>query len=72
MPDSQSTVVDGVVVENLPNTLFRVKIDGDQLVLGYLAGKMKRNYIRLLPGDRVKIEFTPYDSTKGRIVLRLK
>jgi len=72
MLDTQSTVVDGVVVENLPNTLFRVKLKNEQLVLGYLAGKMKRNYIRLLPGDKVKIEFTPYDSARGRIILKVK
>ena len=72
MADSPVTIVDGVIVENLPNTLFRVKLKDDQLILGYLAGKMKRNYIRLLPGDKVKVEFTPYDSTKGRIVLKLK
>jgi len=72
MQDSQVTILDGVVVENLPNTLFRVKLKDEQLILAYLAGKMKRNYIRLLPGDRVKVEFTKYDATKGRIVLKLK
>lgn len=72
MSDSQITLVDGVIAENLPNTLFRVKLKDDTLVLAYLAGKMKRNYIRLLPGDRVKVEFTQYDATKGRIVLKLK
>lgn len=73
MKDTQDvTLVEGVVIENLPNTMFRVKLADDQLVLGYLAGRMRRNYIRLLPGDRVRVEMTPYDATRGRIVFKLK
>lgn len=72
MPDSQNRIVEGVITENLPNTLFRVQLKDETLVLAYLAGKMKRNHIRLLPGDKVRIEFTPYDPARGRIVLKLK
>ncbi len=70
----QGTIeVEGVVVENLPNTLFRVKLDGsDKLILCHLSGKMRINYIRILPGDRVKVETVQYDKEKGRIIFRLK
>lgn len=64
--------VEGEVVEALPNTLFRVKIPDGTIVLCHLSGKMRINYIRILPGDKVKLEMTPYDKTKGRIVLRYK
>lgn len=63
---------EGVVEEALPGTLFRVKLDDGKEVLGHIAGKLRVNYIRILPGDRVRIEFSPYDETKGRIVLRMK
>ena len=62
----------GQVVEALPNTLFRVKLPDEKIILCHLSGKMRMHYIRILPGDRVKIEMTPYDETKGRIVYRLK
>lgn len=61
----------GQVVEALPNTLFRVKLPDDKIILCHLSGKMRMHYIRILPGDRVKIEMTPYDLTKGRIVFRM-
>lgn len=61
---------EGTVIENLPNTLFRVKLSEERIVLCYLSGKMRMNHIRILPGDRVKIETTPYDETRGRIVYR--
>ncbi len=63
---------EGVVTECLPNTLFKVKLDDEREVLCMLAGKMRRYYIRVLPGDRVKIEMTPYDEKRGRIVYRFK
>ena len=63
---------DGVVLEALPNTLFRVKLDDESVVLCHLSGKMRMNFIKILPGDRVKIEMTPYDLTKGRIMFRYK
>lgn len=64
--------IDGIVKETLPNAMFRVEIEGGHLVLAHVSGKMRMNYIRILPGDRVAIEFSPYDLTRGRIVLRYK
>lgn len=64
--------VDGVVLENLPNTLFRVKLADESIVLCHLSGKMRIHYIKILPGDRVRLEMTPYDKTKGRITFRYK
>ncbi len=61
---------DGVVTESLPNTLFRVKLDDDSIILCHLSGKMRMHFIKILPGDKVKIEMTPYDLTKGRITYR--
>lgn len=62
----------GEVVENLPNTTFRVKLENGHVLLGYISGKMRMHYIRILPGDKVTVELTPYDLTKGRIVFRAK
>ena len=62
--------VEGEVVECLPNTLFRVKLPNGHVVLCHLSGKMRLNFIRIMPGDKVKVEVTPYDSTKGRITYR--
>lgn len=64
--------VDGTVVEALPNTMFRVELDNGQTILGYLSGKMRKNYIRVLLGDRVRLELSPYDLERGRIVYRYK
>ena len=64
--------VDGVVKETLPNAMFRVEIEGGHEVLGHVSGKMRMNYIRILPGDKVALELSPYDLTRGRIVLRYK
>ena len=63
--------VTGVVVEALPSGFFKVKADDDREILAHLSGKMRLNYIRILLGDRVEIETTPYDETRGRIVRRL-
>lgn len=63
---------EGVVTESLPNTLFRVKLDDDTILLCHLSGKMRMNFIKILPGDKVRIEMTPYDLAKGRIVYRHK
>ena len=63
--------LEGKVVENLPNAIFRVQLDSGQIVTGHLAGKMRVNMIRVLPGDRVVIEMTPYDLSKGRITRRM-
>lgn len=64
--------IEGIVEETLPNTLFRVKLPDGRVILCHLSGKMRLHYIKLLPGDRVRIEMTPYDMTKGRITYRLK
>lgn len=64
--------IDGIVKETLPNAMFRVEIEGDHIVLGHVSGKMRMNYIRILPGDKVALELSPYDLTRGRIVLRYK
>jgi translation initiation factor IF-1 len=62
----------GVVVELLPNATFRVKLDNDHVIIAHTNGKMRKNRIRVLAGDRVKVEMTPYDLTKGRITFREK
>ena len=62
----------GVVVEALPNTQFRVELENGHIIVAHMSGKMRKNYIRLVPGDRVEVELTPYDLTKGRISFRLK
>ncbi|AXK60446.1 translation initiation factor IF-1 [Candidatus Chromulinivorax destructor] len=64
--------IDGVVQETLPNAMFRVVIDGGHIILGHVSGKMRMNYIRILPGDKVALELSPYDLTRGRIVRRYK
>lgn len=64
--------VDGIVKETLPNAMFRVEIEGGHIILGHVSGKMRMNYIRILPGDKVALELSPYDLTRGRIVLRYK
>jgi translation initiation factor IF-1 len=64
--------IDGEVTECLPSTLFRVKLSNGRIVLCHLSGKMRLHFIRILPGDRVRIEMTPYDASKGRIVYRVK
>ena len=64
--------IEGVVIEALPDTMFRVQLPDGRMLLCYLSGKMRRYRIRVMPGDKVKIETTPYDETKGRIVYRFK
>ena len=64
--------VDGTIVEALPGTQFRVRLDNDHEVLAYLSGRMRKYYIRILLGDRVKVEMSPYDLSRGRIVYRQK
>jgi translation initiation factor IF-1 len=64
--------VEGTVIEALPNTMFTVKLENGHKVMGYLSGKMRRYYIRILLGDRVKVEMSPYDLTKGRITYRFR
>ena len=62
----------GEVVENLPNAMFRVKLENGHVVLGHISGKMRMHYIRILPGDKVTVEMTPYDLTRARILFRAK
>jgi len=64
--------VEGEVVEALPSTMFRVQLDDGHSVLARISGKMRKHYIRILPGDRVKVELSPYDLTRGRITFRMK
>ncbi len=63
---------EGIVRESLPNTLFRVELEDGSIVLCHLSGKMRIHFIKILPGDRVRIEMTPYDSAKGRITYRVR
>ena len=71
MAKEDTIEMQGEIIENLPNATFRVKLENDHVVLGYISGKMRMNYIRILPGDKVTVEMTPYDLEKGRIVFRL-
>lgn len=64
--------VEGVVFEALPNAMFKVKLENDHIVLAHVSGKMRMNFIRILPGDRVTMELTPYDLNRGRITYRFK
>jgi translation initiation factor IF-1 len=71
MADKEETIeVEGIVRESLPNTMFRVEIQNGHVILAHLSGKMRKNYIRIVPGDRVKVELSPYDLTRGRIIFR--
>ena len=72
MPKEDSIEVEGVVVEPLPNAMFRVELENGHKVLAHISGKMRMNYIRILPGDKVKVELSPYDLTRGRITFRVK
>ena len=66
----ESIELEGTVIETLPNTMFRVKLDNDHLVMTHISGRMRKHYIRILTGDRVTVQLTPYDLTKGRIIFR--
>ena len=72
MAKEEAIEVEGIVEETLPNAMFKVKLDNGHMVLGHISGKMRKYYIRILPGDRVKIELSPYDLTRGRITYRSK
>ncbi|MEI8378078.1 MAG: translation initiation factor IF-1 [bacterium] len=63
---------EGTILESLPNAMFKVELENGHQVLAHISGKIRKNFIRILPGDRVKVELTPYDLTKGRITYRLK
>ncbi len=72
MSKSDVVEVEGIVVEKLPNAMFQVELENGHRVLGHISGKLRTNYIKILPGDHVTIELSPYDLTKGRIVWRAK
>ncbi len=72
MAKEEAIEVEAVVVEPLPNAMFRVEMENGHRVLAHVSGKMRKHFIRILPGDRVRVELSPYDLTRGRIVYRLK
>lgn len=72
MAHQGSYEVEGIVKESLPNTLFRVELANGKIVLCHLSGRMRMNFIKILPGDKVRVEMTQYDQTKGRIIYRGK
>ncbi|MCI0406449.1 MAG: translation initiation factor IF-1 [candidate division Zixibacteria bacterium] len=72
MAKEETIQVEGRVIEPLPNAMFRVELDNGHQVLAHISGKMRMNYIRILPGDKVTVELSPYDLTRGRIVYRYK
>ncbi|MBN1531937.1 MAG: translation initiation factor IF-1 [Spirochaetes bacterium] len=72
MAKEEPIEVEGVVVEPLPNAMFRVKLDNGHIVLAHISGKMRMHYIRILAGDRVTVELSPYDLNRGRIIYRSK
>nr|YP_009661777.1 translation initiation factor 1 [Anemopaegma prostratum]YP_009661814.1 translation initiation factor 1 [Anemopaegma prostratum]QCT83055.1 translation initiation factor 1 [Anemopaegma prostratum]QCT83056.1 translation initiation factor 1 [Anemopaegma prostratum] len=67
----QKWIHEGLITESLPNGMFRVRLDNEDLVLGYVSGKIRRSFIKILRGDKVKIEISRYDSTRGRIISRI-
>jgi translation initiation factor IF-1 len=71
-PKDDAIVLEGTISESLPNAMFRVELENGHKVLAHISGKMRMNYIRILPGDRVQVELTPYDLTRGRITYRYK
>ncbi|KPK46400.1 MAG: translation initiation factor IF-1 [Nitrospira bacterium SM23_35] len=72
MPKEDSIEVEGKIIEPLPNAMFKVELENGQIVLAYVSGKMRMHFIKILPGDRVTVELSPYDLTKGRITYRFK
>ncbi|HLD16646.1 MAG TPA: translation initiation factor IF-1 [Coxiellaceae bacterium] len=70
MPKEDSIEMEGVVIDSLPNTLFKVKLENGHVVIAHISGRMRKNYIRILTGDKVMVELTPYDLSRGRIVYR--
>ena len=72
MTKEELIAVEGEIVEALPNAMFRVKLENDHMVLAHVSGKMRMHFIRILPGDKVKLELSPYDLTRGRITYREK
>ena len=72
MSKEDAIVLDGTIIESLPNAMFRVELENGHAVLGHISGKMRRYYIRILPQDKVRVELSPYDLSRGRITYRYK
>ena len=72
MAKEEAIEVEGTITETLPNAMFRVELENGHMVLAHVSGKMRMNFIRILPGDKVKLELSPYDLTRGRITYRVK
>jgi translation initiation factor IF-1 len=72
MPKEDAIEIVGTVVETLPNAMFRVETENKHMVLAHVSGKMRKNFIRILPGDKILVELSPYDLSRGRIVYRYK
>ena len=72
MAKEESIEMQGTILETLPNTMFRVQLDNGHIVMAHISGKLRKNYIRILTGDKVTVQITPYDLTKGRITFRAR
>ncbi|HAV42220.1 MAG: translation initiation factor IF-1 [Candidatus Aminicenantales bacterium] len=72
MPKQDVFEMEGVVLETLPNAMFKVELANKHIILAHISGRMRKNFIRILPGDRIRVEISPYDLTKGRITYRYK
>ena len=72
MPKQSAIEQEGVIIETLPNAMFKVELGNGHVIIAHISGKMRMNYIKILPGDRVKVEMSPYDLSKGRISFRYK
>ncbi len=72
MAKTKAIEIDGIIEETLPNAMFRVKLENEHVVLAHVSGKMRMHFIKILPGDKVKLELSPYDLTRGRITYRYK
>ena len=72
MAKEEQIELEGTVIDTLPNTMFRVKLDNGHVLIAHISGKMRKHYIRILTGDRVKVEMTPYDLSKARITYRVR
>jgi len=72
MKNNKNIEINGKVTEALPNTMFRVKLEDGKLILATLKGRLRRSYVRIFPGDKVKVEFTPYDQERGRIIFKFR
>lgn len=72
MPKQENIEMEGEVIESLPNTMFRVQLENGHVIIAHISGRMRKNYIRILTGDKVTVEMTPYDLNKGRIIFRNK